>query len=66
MIERASVGKEYIYQPNRGKPVRVRCFGFRRVWVECEGVEDGVRRSISLKQLSPVPLAEEGTSGVGV
>jgi len=52
MIEKPQPGQEFTYTPNRGSPVRVRVKGFRRSWVECEGVEDGQHRSISRKQLS--------------
>lgn len=57
MIDRARIGVEYVYQPNRGVSKRVKCIGFRRNWIECEGVEDGRHRSISMKQLTAVASA---------
>lgn len=52
MVEKPQVGREYLYTPNRGRSVRVRCVGFRRSWIETEGVDDGAHRSISPKQLT--------------
>lgn len=51
MIERPSIGDVYEYRPNTGAPRQVRVKGFRRNWVETEGVADKLHRSISRKQL---------------
>lgn len=54
MIEKPRIGDTYLYTPNRGEPVLVRVKGFRRSWVETDGVEDGAHRSVSRKQLVEV------------
>ena len=51
MIDKPQIGVEYRYRPNRGQPLLVRCKGFRKGWIECDGVKDGQHRSISRKQL---------------
>jgi len=54
MVERPQPGREYVYTPSRGQQTRVRCIGFRRGYIECRGVEDGLHRSISPKQLEEI------------
>lgn len=54
MVERPRVGKEYAYQPSRGKPVPVRFVGYIRTLLITEGVLDGQRRDVAPKCLFEV------------
>ncbi len=55
MIERYTVGTVVLYVPPRSdRKIQVRIKGKRKGYVETEGVDDGLHRSISPKQLFPL------------
>jgi hypothetical protein len=56
VIERPRIGDTYLYRSHRGAEALVRVKGYRGLsWIETDGVIDGRHRSISRKQLYPVP-----------
>lgn len=50
MVEKPKIGKEYAYQPGRGKPVMVRVVGYIRGLIITESA-DGRRRDVASKCL---------------